>query len=267
MTLEVQLARLSAADNLFPTKFHLSSDGGGSDRFALDAAVSRTGTPAIRVTVDRDHPANGYRSEWSSSTTFHHPAGETFWFSMSVYVPPGHQFDSVRCIVAQLHDEPDEGDNAGPAPMLLYIDTDRRWHLDLLYNTQPAGEQTPGGNVKVVDQAFARVRPGWHDFLWQFRSDYSGDGLFRLWHDGLPWLRYAGPLAYNNAEGWYSKCGIYMTDWRTAPEVETDTRVQRLWFDEIRIGTAAETVASMRVPVGNPDAARIAIGAPTVLDA
>ncbi len=224
-------------------------DYGGTSDVCCDHSLNlvgatRSGTSSARFEHRLDDPSVnlGNRSELSLSSLDLQPDGE-YWFGFSTYLPPDFQFeatDNLWHVAFQLHGIPDWdlGENWRSPPVALFLIEDR-WELKLRSSADPVND-----NDSAVRTSYhIPLEIGeWTDWAFHVKLSHEteGDGFAVVYQNGQQVVNHSGPTYYNDENGPYVKTGVYRSSSST---IET----RQMLVDEIRIGTAAHTLADMQV--------------------
>lgn len=217
---------------------------------------ARSGDHAVRFQLrPGDPPSNvgNWRSELSLKTTPYDridPVG-TYWYAWSVLVPTDNPVDSATEIAGQWHGTRDRVAGRMEAwrspPLALQLE-DNTWKLRLRWDAHEVSTKATIQGPR--DLPLGAATPGyWQDFV--FRVTWSAGqpgGQVTVWRrhaTEVDWERLVHledhPMGFNDLEGPYLKIGIYKFMWKHGAERMTRT----LFFDDVRIGTADESLATM----------------------
>lgn len=193
----------------------------------------RPGTKAVRFEVrSGDFKYVGHRSEFAVAPV---PSGGVYWYSWSVYVPSGvdEPWDEI---LGQAHG----ADNVIGSPVLAI-------NRMLFGNTMDWALGQVGGTPTAVEFTRFKFEPDvWVDWVIQVKWARDNTGFYNVWRNGVLVASDSGfPTDYTAASTWpYFKFGNYKWTWKTSTYTGSfPTRVQ--YYDEVKIGDASETYASM----------------------
>lgn len=203
----------------------------------------RFGQRALEISLRRSDLmfSKGKRSELQ--VPGHYDLGRAYWYGFSVYLPQGWKEDFRAEVVAQWFATRDEDLGERPrSPSLALRIKKKHWIVTYRYDRKrlSVGNTAPKGKVYKV-----RYRRGvWTDWVFHVRWSAADDGLTRVWRDGQLVATRKGPNTYNDAVGPILKIGIYKAPWNK-PEAKSAVSSRLLYFDEVRVGTAAAGYAGV----------------------
>ena len=207
------------------------------------SAPVRSGKRALEISLRRSDPmfSKGKRSELQ--VPGHYDLGRAYWYGFSVYLPRGWKEDFRAEVVAQWFATRDKDLGERPrSPSLALRIKKRHWVVTYRYDRKrlSVGNTAPKGKVHK-----SRYRRGaWTDWVFGVRWSAADDGLTRVWKNGRLVATRKGPNTYNDAVGPILKIGVYKAPWNK-PEARSAVTRRLLYFDEIRVGTAAAGYAGV----------------------
>ena len=172
----------------------------------VQTEVVRVGTHACRFELrPGDYVSQGHRAELRDP--FNAAWGETVWYGFSSLLSAEDCVSGdIGCVIAQWHDQAKLGDPSGKPPIALRY-RGGRLNVSGAYGRVAA----PDPDIRYEFVSLPDFALGvWHDFV--FRVFWARHGLSEIeaWRNGEKFLRWRGPLAYENEEqGPYFKLGAY----------------------------------------------------------
>lgn len=206
----------------------------------------RFGKRALEVSLRRNDPmfSKGKRSELQ--VPGHYDLGRAYWYGFSVYLPKDWKPDWKGDVVAQWFATRDEILGERPrSPSLALRIKKKHWIVTYRYDRKQLSVRNTAPKGKVYKTPYRRGV--WTDWVFHVRWSAGDDGVTRVWKNGKPVATRKGPNTYNDAVGPILKIGIYKAPWNK-PEAKSAVSSRLLYFDEVRVGTAAVGYAGVAPP-------------------
>lgn len=168
------------------------------------------------------------RSELSQKDS-RHPAGSTYWYGWSMYVPADYiNVFPTKVDLGQFHQDKSH-------PVWMFQNGDGGYSLD----EQVRGRS--GRQFKLIEDQ--GLRGTWHKIEVQAKWSRDADGVFKVWVNGVQKADYAGPTM--SATATYFKYGVYrsfMSRYRNAKGVK-DVPGQTVYYANVRRSDTREGLA------------------------
>ncbi|MEM7682085.1 MAG: heparin lyase I family protein [Planctomycetota bacterium] len=171
--------------------------------------------------------------------------GDTRWYRWNIFVPNDYQVESDSRafeIVGQLHRAPNAG-VAWRSPPLDIAIKEGRWDIT---NNRDEGNRSQDAGAVV---------PGtWNEWIVKAEWSPNADGRLTVWKDAQLQWDVTGANTYDTSysdNDFFLKVGVYKPNWRdtdTQFTVHSDFYQATFVYDDVRVGTENETLASMRTP-------------------
>ena len=158
------------------------------------------------------------------------PAGRTWWYGWSLYLPSDYpNVYPTKVALGQFH-------QSSSHPVWMFQNSSGGYHLD---------DQVHGSTVRyhtLIDEKALRGR--WHRIEVQARWSRKEDGFMRVWVDGNQKVDHAGPTM--DADEVYFKYGVYrsfLSRYKTARKVDA-VPPQVAYFANVRRSATREGLAA-----------------------
>lgn len=165
----------------------------------------RTGRYAARFELRHgDRVSEGWRAELRDP--YNAPYDRDTWYGFSTYLPLDYPDHDYSCVLAQWHDQAEEGEGSGKPPIAHRI-MDGRFYVTT--------EASPTASIHPRDkgvpyETMRAVKGVWHDFVYRVRWSRGDEAEIEMWKDGEPIFEYSGVLGYaDETVGPYFKFGMY----------------------------------------------------------
>jgi hypothetical protein len=204
------------------------------------------GSKAVRFELRESDPeyASGTRTE----VAFKDAAAKDQWYSFAAYFPAsewGH--DNAPEIIAQWHSWPDahlgEQWQSPTTKMLVFRD---RLRFDVGYNTNQVSRGFEAEKFFDLGQV---PKDSWQEFVIHIVHSPFSDGVVEVWQNGKKVVDHKGGNSHNDARLPFLKVGLYKWDWNGTQKTDVSRRV--LYMDNVRIGNAQASFASMSSSASN----------------
>lgn len=171
--------------------------------------------------------------------------GDTRWYRWNIFVPNDYQVESDSRafeIVGQIHRSPNAGVDWRPPPVAVLI-KEERWEVD----------NNRDQDTRVQD--VGAVVPGtWSEFIVRAHWSPNADGELTVWKDAQLVWDVNGANTYDTSysdNDLFLKNGVYKPNWGNTDNqfaLHSDFYQSTFIYDDVRVGTENETLASMRTP-------------------
>ena len=152
--------------------------------------------------------------------------GRKFTLDYDMMIESGAQNDADWMVLAQFHqtDDVDENgnftDTAASPPLALQLRGERleisgRFEPNPITTVTPPDIAIPPYDTPTTNAMYLDSQPlprdTWVNLRFEVIFDYrlDGDGMLKVWKDGVLIVDYAGPLGYNDQVGPFLKLGLY----------------------------------------------------------
>lgn len=168
--------------------------------------------------------AGTQRSELSSSKKL--AFNTTYTMTWRFLIEAGSTNTSDWILLGQAHASEDSGE-PGLSPFFaaeIYASSARMRIMGRYSNTNPTASGNVTNMVLYLDPTTTTIARGvWVNMHAIVRFNSAGNGLCRVWRDGVQIVNYSGPLGYNDQTGPYMKMGIYRDQAAETIAVQYDT--------------------------------------------
>lgn len=158
--------------------------------------------------------------------------GTTYIYSFRTYIPEDWQNDGSGEHITQWHSPPDAhlGEPWRRPPVSLNIQGNNMM-LGVWWDANRISDRKNlNGSWNVWQDKL--VKGQWVEWKFEIKWSYRGDGILKMWRNGVLELDRRGPNTYNDSIAPFVKHGIYKPDWASFPHLSTSTH-RSYFMDDI----------------------------------
>ena len=245
------------SDSVFPSNFNVSGNPPTLDTTNGWMAASLNRYEDV-VPYRTEFNTKGLNTQYFDADEWGHVGyarlGETYWYSLDIFIPSDFVYDSSRESIWQWHGKPDVGEDWRSSTIALGIQGDKYWMSILADSkkiTPDSGSQTYDserytryffkGDVALVEPTVGK----WTNWVLRVKWAYDNTGSATLYqNDTEVHSEVNMPNAFNDDLGPTMKFGVYKWPWKVGlPATETDSRLY--FYDNLRIGNSNATLKDM----------------------
>lgn len=216
--------------------------------------VRKPGNVALRSQVVRNYPdvrwfrAEAVGAEAGVNRELTHASKEVYWLAFSIWSHPSNVFDEENEVIFQSHSP--VGALVSTSPSLGIYVQGQRFFFNNRYSVD--GVVASEGTLTCLSDVIQHAR--WYDFVIKTKVDYEdpGVGYVWIWINGRLVMAKNCPTAALFDDMWFSmQWGCYKFAWANAATPDNAATSRIYIHDEVRIGDADESYASMAVAYPN----------------